>query len=87
VFDAQSAVDSALAALKAGRDAKGTTNKLIHEAIRERRCKDNCTIMLIKFERLEQEAEAAGKEVPATAAAAAREGKPGAEAAARECQD
>ena len=80
VFDSQSAVDSARAALSSGRDAKGTTNKLIHEAIRERRCKDNCTVMMIKFERPELEEAIDGADVQAepgsqsAAAAGAAEG-------------
>ena len=25
-------------------------NRLIHEAIRERKCKDNCTVLLLRFD-------------------------------------
>ncbi|KAL4419448.1 hypothetical protein ABPG77_003561 [Micractinium sp. CCAP 211/92] len=50
VFSPQDAVDFAQRemALK-GRDPKQTCNRLLHEAIRERRCKDNCTVMLVKI--------------------------------------
>jgi len=27
-----------------------TCNRLIHEAIRERKCKDNCTALLLRFD-------------------------------------
>ena len=27
-----------------------TCNRLIHEAIRERKCKDNCTVLLLRFD-------------------------------------
>ena len=30
-----------------GADVKQATQRLIHEAVRERSCKDNCTVMLV----------------------------------------
>lgn len=32
-----------------GKDDKSVTNRLIYEAVRERRCKDNCTCLLLRF--------------------------------------
>ena len=50
VFGAQDAVDFAAAELWGrGKDAKQVCNRLVHEAIRERRCADNCTVMLVFF--------------------------------------
>lgn len=49
VFDAQHAVDMAEGLLKEGRDSKSTTNKLLNEAVRERKCKDNVTLVLVQF--------------------------------------
>lgn len=50
VFSPQDAVDFAQREMaEKGRDPKQTCNRLLHEAIRERRCKDNCTVMLVKF--------------------------------------
>eukprot|EP00877_Chromochloris_zofingiensis_P010412 jgi/Chrzof1/5624/Cz16g09110.t1 len=48
VFDAQGAVDFVAEQLQQQKEDKATTNRILHEAIRERRCKDNCTIMLIR---------------------------------------
>lgn len=31
-----------------------TCNRLIHEAIRERKCKDNCTVLLLRFDHSRQ---------------------------------
>lgn len=50
VFDAQGAADMAAALLAGGRDAKAVTNRLINEAVRVRRCKDNCSVALVVFE-------------------------------------
>ena len=51
VFSPQDAVDFAQRELAAkGNDAKQTCNRLIYEAIRERRCKDNCTVMLVQLQ-------------------------------------
>lgn len=49
VFDAQGAVDAVSKLLEEGRELKAVTNRLLNQAIRERRCKDNCTIMLVQF--------------------------------------
>ena len=50
VFGAQDAVEFAARELWGrGRDAKQVCNRLVHEAIRERRCADNCTVMLVCF--------------------------------------
>ncbi|KAI8475948.1 MAG: phosphatase 2C-like domain-containing protein [Monoraphidium minutum] len=49
VFDPQDAVAAARQLLAEGRDAKAVTNRLVNMAVRERRCKDNCTVMLIVF--------------------------------------
>lgn len=35
--------------LSSGRDAKGVANRLLNEAVRERKCKDNVTLVLINF--------------------------------------
>ncbi|KAK9812811.1 hypothetical protein WJX72_004205 [[Myrmecia] bisecta] len=58
VFGPEDAVKMASKLLGEGRDAKATCNRLINEAIRERRCKDNCTVMLIRF--LKQPTDAKG---------------------------
>ncbi len=34
-----------------GRPLKDVTNRLLNMAVRERRCKDNCSIMLVRFVR------------------------------------
>lgn len=49
VFGAQDAVDTAAALLAEGRAAKDVTNRLLNMAIRERRCKDNCSVLLLRF--------------------------------------
>ena len=48
MFGAQDAVDAFQRAL-VGRDEKGAANRVLHEAVRERRCLDNCTVMLVRF--------------------------------------
>jgi len=53
VFDAQNAVDMAQQLLEQGRDVKGVANRLLNEAIRERKCKDNVTVMLVRFPSVE----------------------------------
>ncbi|KAI3431339.1 hypothetical protein D9Q98_004396 [Chlorella vulgaris] len=48
VFSPQDAVEFAQQELVGkGNSVKQTCNRLIHEAIRERGCKDNCTVMLV----------------------------------------
>ncbi len=49
VVSPQDAVEQVTRLLRAGHDAKGVCVRLLHEAIRERRCKDNCTIVLCVF--------------------------------------
>lgn len=50
VFSPQDAVDFAQRELVGkGHGVKQTCNRLIHEAIRQRNCRDNCTVMLIVF--------------------------------------
>ncbi|PNH10320.1 putative protein phosphatase 2C 8 [Tetrabaena socialis] len=49
VFGAQEAVDAASKLLAEGKDAKSITNRLLNMAIREKRCADNCTVLLVKF--------------------------------------
>jgi serine/threonine protein phosphatase PrpC len=57
VFSPQDAVDFAQReTAEKGNDAKQTCNRLIHEAIRERRCKDNCTVMLLQLQHGEKQA-------------------------------
>ena len=52
VFDGQGAVDVAAQLLSDGsRDDKAVTNRLLNMAVRERGCKDNATIMLLRFSR------------------------------------
>ena len=78
VFSPQDAVDFAQREMsEKGHDAKQTCNRLIHEAIRERRCKDNCTVMLLQLRHGEGQAPApqrvdrAGEQLAADDAAAA----------------
>ncbi|PRW39315.1 putative phosphatase 2C 67 [Chlorella sorokiniana] len=55
VFGPQDAVDFAQRELEAkGNSVKQTCNRLIHEAIRERKCKDNCTVLLLRFDHSRQ---------------------------------
>ncbi|GLC68531.1 hypothetical protein PLESTF_000702200 [Pleodorina starrii] len=49
VFGAQEAVDSAQSLLAEGLAAKAVTNRLLNIAVREKRCKDNCSVMLVRF--------------------------------------
>ncbi|KAF6261322.1 phosphatase 2C-like domain-containing protein [Scenedesmus sp. NREL 46B-D3] len=51
VMDPQATVELVQQQLQAGKDEKAITNKLINEAVIERRSKDNCTVMLVRFER------------------------------------
>jgi serine/threonine protein phosphatase PrpC len=79
VFSPQDAVDFAQRELtEKGNDAKQTCNRLIHEAIRERRCKDNCTVMLVQLQHGEeappQGVDGAGGRRAAVAAAATTPG-------------
>jgi hypothetical protein len=50
VFDPQGAVDCAAAAIASGKEGKAVTSRLLQEAVRERRCKDNCTILLVHLQ-------------------------------------
>jgi integrin-linked kinase-associated serine/threonine phosphatase 2C len=50
-MDPQATVELVQQQLQRGKDEKAVTNKLINEAVIERRCKDNCTVMLVRFER------------------------------------
>lgn len=49
VFDGQGAVDLVAKLLAEGRDEKSVCNKVLNEAVRNRRCNDNCTVMLVNF--------------------------------------
>lgn len=49
VFPPQVAVDTACKLLQEGKDEKAVTNRLINMAVRELRCKDNCTCLLVRF--------------------------------------
>ncbi|KAF5842845.1 phosphatase 2C-like domain-containing protein [Dunaliella salina] len=49
VFDAQNAVDMAQQLLAQGRGEKSVANRLLNEAVRERKCKDNVTVMLVRL--------------------------------------
>lgn len=51
MFDNQEAVQTAASLLAEGRTVKAVTNRMINMAIRERRCTDNCTIMLLQFQK------------------------------------
>jgi integrin-linked kinase-associated serine/threonine phosphatase 2C len=51
VMDPQATVELVQQQLQEGKNEKAITNKLINEAVIERRCKDNCTVMLVRFER------------------------------------
>ena len=35
--------------LAEGRDEKAAANRILHEAVRERGCQDNCTVLLLRF--------------------------------------
>lgn len=50
VFDAQSAVDTTAKLLSEGLEPKAVTNRLINIAIRERKCTDNCSVLLMVFQ-------------------------------------
>jgi hypothetical protein len=82
VFDAQDAAEFAARAMAEGRRAKAVTNRLIHEAVRERRAKDNVTVMLIDFGRTGE----AGEGAAAAGEGAAGEQPAGAAAADEEAQ-
>lgn len=47
VFSAQEAVDAAAAQLAGGAAPKAVCNRLLHEAVRGRACRDNCTVMFL----------------------------------------
>ncbi|GFR45250.1 hypothetical protein Agub_g6356 [Astrephomene gubernaculifera] len=49
VFGAQEAVDTAAALLGEGQAVKAVTNRLLNIAVREKRCKDNCSVLLVRF--------------------------------------
>lgn len=52
VFPPQEAVDFAAHELWVkGNDVKQTCNRLVYAAIRERGCRDNCTVLLLRFDR------------------------------------
>uniref|UniRef100_A0A383VFM2 PPM-type phosphatase domain-containing protein n=1 Tax=Tetradesmus obliquus TaxID=3088 RepID=A0A383VFM2_TETOB len=51
VMDPQATVELVQQQLQAGRDEKAITNRLVNEAVIERRCKDNCTVLLVLFQR------------------------------------
>lgn len=50
VMDPQGAVDFVAQQLQQGKDPKAATNRLLHEVVTERRCKDNCTVLLVVFD-------------------------------------
>lgn len=43
------AVRTAQGLLAEGREPKAVTNRLLNITVRERRCKDNCTVMLLRL--------------------------------------
>uniref|UniRef100_A0A7S0RWZ6 protein-serine/threonine phosphatase n=1 Tax=Pyramimonas obovata TaxID=1411642 RepID=A0A7S0RWZ6_9CHLO len=49
VFGPQDAIDFVHKYLEEGRTAKAICNRILNEAIRERKCKDNCTVLLVVF--------------------------------------
>jgi len=49
-MDPQGSVELVVQQVQQGKDAKGITNRLLNEAVIERRCKDNCSVMLILFQ-------------------------------------
>ncbi|GIL48525.1 hypothetical protein Vafri_5028 [Volvox africanus] len=49
VFGAQEAVDTAHSLLAEGLGDKAVTNRLLNVAVREKRCKDNCSVMIVRF--------------------------------------
>mmetsp|Transcript_34318 Transcript_34318/g.97214 ORF Transcript_34318/g.97214 Transcript_34318/m.97214 type:complete len:330 (+) Transcript_34318:176-1165(+) len=54
LWSADDAVQSTTALLAEGMDQKAVTNRLLNITVRERRCKDNCTLMLLEFVRSEK---------------------------------
>ncbi|KIZ03592.1 hypothetical protein MNEG_4366 [Monoraphidium neglectum] len=75
VFDAQGAVAMVQQLLSEGRDPKAITNRLINAAVRERRCKDNCTIMLLVFGSSSEGGAAAQQLAPVAETSAAADGQ------------
>ena len=60
MFSPQDAVDFAQREMaEKGHNAKQTCNRLLHEAVRERHCKDNCTVMLLQLQHGGGQAQAA----------------------------
>jgi hypothetical protein len=51
VFGAQEAVDAAAQLLAEGLPPKPATQRLLNVAIREKRCKDNCSLLLVNLSR------------------------------------
>ncbi|KAG2432497.1 hypothetical protein HXX76_008842 [Chlamydomonas incerta] len=49
VFGAQEAVDTAAGLLAEGAEPKAVTNRLLNLAVREKKCKDNCSVLLVSF--------------------------------------
>ncbi|KXZ56350.1 hypothetical protein GPECTOR_1g31 [Gonium pectorale] len=49
VFGSQEAVDAAAGLLAEGQPPKAITNRLLNIAVREKRCKDNCSVLLLSF--------------------------------------
>ena len=49
LWSPEDAVNTASALLDEGRDEKAVTNRLLNITVRERRCKDNCTVMIISL--------------------------------------
>lgn len=49
VFGASDAVDFVQKQLKEGLSVTAVSRRLVREAVRERRCKDNCTVIVIVF--------------------------------------
>jgi hypothetical protein len=49
VFGAQEAVDTTQSLLAEGVAPKAVTNRLLNIAVREKRCKDNCSVLLVRF--------------------------------------
>lgn len=46
MFDCQGAINMAADLIKEGRQPKAISCRLLNEAVRVRKCKDNCTVMV-----------------------------------------
>lgn len=50
VMEPQATIEMAAALLDAGREPKAVTNRLLNEAVVVRKCKDNCSVLLVVFQ-------------------------------------